>query len=368
MITEFKISGFKRFNEETFTISPLTILTGLNGSGKTSFVQAFLLAWESSGAESQTVVRLNDPFDMTLGTAEDIRNWGTDGEIEFHMKSEEVQSSIWRFGVPTEDALYLNINVKPGMYPNAFGRLPRAFTYLSAERFGPKNTLYESPLPPDQLEVGVRGQYSAQMLSVFGNKIIEDKARLHPQSDMDNPTLLKYEVERWLGEIARPVEIDPIQYPGTTVNALRFRNPGGDWVRAPNMGFGISYALPIIIAGLTARSGGLIIVENPEAHLHPAGQSRMGVFLAWLAGRGVQVILETHSDHLLNGVRLGIGKYKYLTSEKATVHFFDSNKNDDVKVQTLKFTPIGGLLDWPTGFFDQYHLDVAALGKIRRGE
>lgn len=60
------------------------------------------------------------------------------------------------------------------------------------------------------------------------------------------------------------------------------------------MGFGLSYALPIVVGGLVAAKDGLLIVENPEAHLHPQGQSNMGQFLAWLAGKGVQVIVETH--------------------------------------------------------------------------
>ena len=77
-----------------------------------------------------------------------------------------------------------------------------------------------------------------------------------------------------------------------------------DRMRPTNMGFGVSYALPVITAGLLAPAGSLLVVENPEAHLHPAGQSRVGRFLAHLAASGVQVVAETHSDHVLNGVRL----------------------------------------------------------------
>lgn len=366
MISQLEIHAFKRFHQQAFALSPLTILAGLNGSGKTSFIHALLLTWEASIGTSRNIVRLNEPFGMELGNAEDIRNWESNDSIEFHITSAAGGLAIWKFGVPSEEALYLNIEAKPDVLPTAFSGQPRAFSYLCAERLGPRNILGASPLPPHEIEVGVHGENCAQMLATIGDKVILEKDRLHPDSEKDAPSLLKYEVERWLGQIARPVEIETVPYPGSSVTALRFRTPGGDWVRAPNMGFGVSYALPIILAGLTARPGGLLIVENPEAHLHPAGQSRMGTFLAWLAGLGVQIIVETHSDHVLNGVRRAIGEHGYLAHDNATVHFFESLNGVEPMVHRLGFTAIGGVSDWPRGFFDQYQIDVASLGRIRR--
>lgn len=368
MITKFDISGFKRFRKQKFDLAPLTTLTGLNGSGKTSLIHAILVAWESLVGHEGNVVRLNGPFQMELGTAEDVKNWDTDEVIEFDICTLSGAELKWKFGVPLDDALYLAIDAKPDTSQVvSFSGQSRAFTYLSAERLGPRGVLGSSPLPAEELEVGVRGEHCAQILAILGDKPIEDKSRLHPSREENASPLLKYEVERWLGEIARPVEINAERYPGATVTALRFRSPGGDWVHAPNMGFGVSYALPVILAGLTALPGGLIIVENPEAHLHPAGQSRMGVFLAWLAGRGVQVILETHSDHVLNGIRRAIGEHGYLRSDRAIVHFFESGESEEPVVHQLGFTPVGGITHWPKGFFDQYQIDVSSLGRIRRG-
>jgi predicted ATPase len=131
------------------------------------------------------------------------------------------------------------------------------------------------------------------------------------------------------------------------------------------MGFGVSYALPVVLAGLIAAPGGLSIVENPEAHLHPAGQSRMGVFLAWLSGNGVQVLLETHSDHVLSGIRRAIGEFKYLAHDQAITHFFAA-PGGNLSIEELYFSSIGGISNWPKGFFDQYQIDVASLGHLRR--
>jgi predicted ATPase len=351
MITSIDIRGFKRFRRQSFEIAPLTILAGMNGSGKTSVIQALLLAWEATASTQNEAVRLNGPFGLELGTAEDIRNWKSSEAIRIVLRSTTGGETSWQFGMPSEDALYVTLEQKPDSRPDAFSGEPRAFTYLCAERLGPRGNSGASPLPAPDLEVGVHGEYCAQILESLGDKLIEDKSRASSDREQGGTSLLKYEVERWLAEIARPV-----------------RSPGGDWVRAPNMGFGLSYALPVILAGLTAKAGGLLIVENPEAHLHPAGQSRMGEFLGWLASHGVQVIAETHSDHVLNGVRRAIGMHHYLAANQALVHFFESGPHDEPIVHRLGFTPMGGVSEWPPGFFDQYQTDIATLGRIRRGK
>jgi len=366
MITELRIRSFKRFNDESFSLRPLTVLTGLNGSGKTSVIHSLLLASEASTLNAGDAIRLNGPFGIELGTAEEVRNWSSSDVIEFHVTSNENETEMWKIGIPNSTSRYLIVEEHPRTVLTAFSNKPRSFSYLCAERLGPRNVSPTSPLPINKLEIGVRGEFCAQIFGTLGSRPIEFSNRIHPLSSGEQTPLLKYEVERWLAEIARPVELDTIQYPGTAYNAMQFRFAGQDWVRAPNMGFGISYALPIILSGLTIEPGGLFIVENPEAHLHPAGQSRMGVFLAWLASCGVQVIVETHSDHVLNGIRRAIGEHRYLPHKDALVHFFDVLEDDFPQVQKLEFTSVGGVSHWPKGFFDQYQIDIASLGRVRR--
>lgn len=368
MIQSLLIQGFKRFAHQTFEFAPLTMLAGLNGSGKTSLIHALIIAREAACEPSETSVRLNGPLGLELGSAEDVRSWNADDEISFDIRHGSGLKATWRFAIPANagESFYLEVKERPEDLPLAFSSRPRSFNYLCAERLGPRSLLGISALPVQALEIGAQGEHCAQIVSELGNRKIEDEDRLHPDRESGASPLLKYELERWLREIVRPVEIDAELHPGTLGTALRFRTPGGEWVRAPNMGFGVSYSLPVVLAGLVAAPGGLLLVENPEAHLHPAGQSRMGVFLAWLASRGVQVIAETHSDHILNGVCRAIGEYRYLEHEQATVLFFDSDPDDDPDVTSLGFTATGGVSDWPRGFFDQYQIDVAALGRVRR--
>ncbi|ATB38862.1 hypothetical protein CYFUS_004297 [Cystobacter fuscus] len=368
MITTLQITGFKRFASCSLDLAPLTVLTGLNGAGKTTVIQALLLAREASTPGARTVP-LNGPFGLELGSAQDVLNLHTavdTSEIVLSMLMDDGTEVRFLLDARDETLLHLPIKDPPKQVPQALGGPHRAFTYLCAERLGPRDVLGASARPADDLSVGVRGEFCAQVLALHGLKEKVSPGRMHPERHGDVDAFLKYQVEAWLSDIARPTEINTDWFPNTSVTALRFRTPGGDWVRAPNMGFGVSYSLPIVLAGLFTPAGGLLIVENPEAHLHPAGQSRMGTFLATLARDGVQVLVETHSDHVLNGIRRAIGEHQLLGADQALVHFFDMQAGGQPERSTLRFTPAGGLSDWPRKFFDQYQLDVAALARVRR--
>jgi predicted ATPase len=107
-----------------------------------------------------------------------------------------------------------------------------------------------------------------------------------------------------------------------------------------------------------------LIVENPEAHLHPAGQSRLGRFLARIAGSGSQVVIETHSDHVINGVRLAVADDRVINADDAFVHFFTGGA-DGTAIQ-IELTAHGGLTAWPPGFFDQIERDLGELSRAKR--
>lgn len=367
-IRELTIVGFKRFSETSLEFAPLTVLTGTNGAGKTSVIHALLLARQAAVTQSDTV-KLNGPFNLELGSAQDVLNLqASSAQISVRLRLDGDAESRFAFDASEEALLYLPIQREPGQHTGgALHGSERHFTYLCAERLGPRDVLGASALPREDLSVGVRGEFCAQVLTLQGLQEKVPPARRHPQRADEENAFLKYQVESWLSDIVRPVEIETLAFAHTSVTALRFRAPGGDWVRAPNMGFGVSYALPIVLAGLMAAPGGLLVVENPEAHLHPAGQSRIGVFLATLASGGVQVVVETHSDHVINGIRRAVGEHKLLEAADAVIHFFDQETESRPTISTLRFTQTGGLDAWPRRFFDQYQIDVAALARLRRG-
>lgn len=368
MITDLRVKGFKRFTDQHLGLAPLTILAGLNGSGKSSIIQSLLLLRQASQAPGEALL-LNGPFDLKLGSAEEVLNWSSSFPLEFGIASGAGDSAVWRFDNPDAvGAMYLEAVEWPEKATaRAFASRGRVFAYLSAERRGPQALTMATGKPQDSVEVGCAGEHVAELLALVGNDILEEQHLAHPAYGGTTPRLLKYEVESWLSEIARPIEIDALSLGEGFAYELRFRVPGDDWVRATNMGFGLSYSLPIVLAGLTLSFGGLLIVENPEAHLHPAGQSRVGAFLAWLAGRGIQVVCETHSDHVINGIRRAIADFKFLKAEDAIIHYIPESYSESAgAIDHITFRESGSLSKWPPGFLDQYTMDVAALGSIRR--
>ncbi|ODS04741.1 AAA family ATPase [Vibrio scophthalmi] len=360
MINNIKLDGFKRFESNEFELKNITLLTGMNGAGKSSLIQGMILAKQAS--LSSGTVPLDSSYGVDLGTASSVLNWNCDDSISICVNN----TCNWLLSIPSEDALYLDISARTvSNLPSAFDKLPRKFTYLCAERLGPRVSYPLFSSSSETLELGLNGENTTQLIEAFGGIPIADADRTHPLTEANEPIFLTYQIEKWLSEIVRPISIKVETSPIVKSAVLSFRTPKGDWVQSTNMGFGVSYSLPIILAGLLMPKGSLLVVENPEAHLHPAGQSRMGVFLGWLASKGVQVIAETHSDHLLNGVRRSIAEYQYIDSSKANVHFFDSESDNGV-FSTLSFSNDGSSKGWPRHFFDQYQLDTAALGRIRR--
>jgi len=97
-----------------------------------------------------------------------------------------------------------------------------------------------------------------------------------------------------------------------------------------NVGFGYSYLLPIVVSGLIAEPGDILIVENPEAHLVPSAQSRIANFLARVSRTGVQVFIESHSEHILNGLRIAV-KEKLFGHEETNIIFFEGDKEYSIR-------------------------------------
>ena len=137
--------------------------------------------------------------------------------------------------------------------------------------------------------------------------------------------------------------------------------------RPTNVGFGLTYTLPVLVALLSSRQGGLVIIENPEAHLHPKGQVALGELLARVANAGVQVIVETHSDHVLNGIRVAVAKGLTLPQD-VQIHFFTRTRDSRHDVVTPVLDTSGRLDYWPEDFFDQWNKSLEALLLLREDD
>ena len=174
------------------------------------------------------------------------------------------------------------------------------------------------------------------------------------------PTL-RHQVGARLDTFFPGCAVDVQQVPNANAVTLGTRtSEATEFLRPIHCGFGITQVLPIVVAALSVPEDSLILIENPEVHLHPAGQALMGQFVAEVAQSGRQVIVETHSDHVLNGIRRAV-RSGGLPAEDVAIHFFRSRSPGAPQALSPTLDNSGNVDAWPAGFFDQFDKDMDYL-------
>jgi predicted ATPase len=345
----------------------LTILSGTNSAGKSSVLHSLAMLRQSEIAGMLPEGLLLNGSLVKLGTGRDIlhsefADLNSDGSVVLRVSLEaEDGISAWTAAY-VHDADTLELVGAP--WPSQAGGLFRpGFQYLKADRIVPAVTF-----PKSHEEVTVRrslgasGEHSANFLRVHGETPIPNPRIGHPAASGLN---LSEQTNAWLGEFSPETSLTVEDVGGTDYVRLVFRRAGSDVdtepQRATNVGFGLTYALPIIVGCLSAKPETLIMVENPEAHLHPHGQAIVGRLCALAAAGGAQVVVETHSDHVLNATRLAV-KRDELPPEAVLLHFLSRSPGVlQPTVDTLEVTAEGMIGSWPKGFFDEMD---QALGEL----
>jgi predicted ATPase len=349
------------------------LLTGLNGAGKSSAIQALLVLRQSSeqGLLDQGRLALNGDL-VQIGTASDaLYGYAEDEQIAFELVTDGV-SREWVFNYDKRADVLKGVAPPPARLAmpstdgtTSTGLFGDAFQYLCAERVGPRTAFSTSDfLVRERRQLGMRGELTAHFLATFGKERLAPGPLLRPEAASFD---LLAQVETWLGFISPGTRLQVTAHRAMDAVQLGYQFVSGsdvtDVYRPTNVGFGLTYTLPILVAVLSARPGTLVIIENPEAHLHPRGQARMGELLALAASSGVQIILETHSDHVLNGVRVAVHDGK-LSPDRVRIHFFERIDHADRAIHELTSPQMDrdGRIDcWPAGFFDEWD---AALDQL----
>jgi len=229
--------------------------------------------------------------------------------------------------------------------------------YISADRIGPQE-FYSKTSLTDFPNVGVRGEYTANLLSKKKNDIVDERLRL-PEGLTE--TVLD-QTQSWLSKIFKGGNINVEALESNIITLKLSSDASGNFYKPINVGFGYSYALPIIVSGLIAKKGEILIVENPEAHLHPSAQAEIIKFLARVGAAGIQVFIESHSDHILNGLRLSVLE-KIIAADEISIIYF-SRENETLQIKNIIVEQDGRIETWPDGFFDQTERDFERLFNI----
>lgn len=362
MIKKIQVKNFKCFENQSVECRELNLFTGVNGMGKSTLIQTLLMfrqTYERKGSLQDENMLLNGHY-VSLGTIKDISYWyKKDSDIEIVIEEEKQQfkccSSI------DESALLWNSDGKI----DASSLMGDGFEYISAERLGPRR--YYDELSGERFsatQVGAKGEYAISTLYTIGSDF---KVYENMKNSAESSERLELQVNAWMSEISPGIRVKAIPYLDANMMGLRYGQSsimGEESTNAINMGFGVSYVLPIIIALLKAREGDLVIIENPEAHIHPKGQRQIGELAARAAANGVQIIMETHSDHVLNGIRISV-KQDIIGKEKVKVNYFGVYEDVDGMVKHEMTSPEiledGSLSNWPEGFFDEWDKAIDLL-------
>jgi predicted ATPase len=374
MIEHITLINFKIARQLPLDIGSLNLLAGMNGAGKSTIMQAIASVRQSYLPDGSTSGFLPIGDLVQLGKGKDVLTEGAENDSTSISIIENDFESEWTFN-PLEGSNRFVFTECPRTAPEFVKT--NDFQFLKADRITP-NTLYpqSGQMGEEVGFLGVCGEYTADFLATFSGKTVSD-ARHYSSSKLEisnsNIALIEQtpklsdQVAAWLQQVSPGVKFETEIISGTDEVKLSYRYLGRvreastNHYRPTNVGFGITYCLPIIVAALSAPKGGLLMLENPEAHLHPKGQSALGYMLAMCAGDGVQIIVETHSDHVLNGIRLAV-KRNLIDAQKVKVHFFERiMAKGEAEVTSLKISQNGRIEKWPIGFFDQIENDLSLL-------
>jgi hypothetical protein len=223
--------------------------------------------------------------------------------------------------------------------------------YLGPLRDDPR-AIYELPPIPEDLDVGLRGEYTASVLQHHQfDKVV---CPIPQYGDLrSEEMLLGKAVTRWLVHMDLVDEVTTLDRGkiGTELS-LHFADLNRS-LDLTNVGVGISQVLPSIVMGLLAPPGSTLLLEQPELHLHPKVQSILGDFLVGLARNGRQCIVETHSEYLVNRLRRRIAEAPGDTVQRLIQMYFVERIGGRSVFRSVEPNEYGAIPDWPKGFFDQ---------------
>ncbi len=369
-----KIKNFKCFEDKTIEFSNLTVLAGGNGAGKSTVIQSFLLLSQSFNRKDfyniPKIIYLNDYY-CSLGSSRRIRNYeANEDTIEFTFIDQNDQPINIIMLEDKYDRNILNIlNADEISYvtnneeSNALNFLSY-FDFIGADRFGPKAFHYTDS-NFSRINVGKLGEYTALILHSHQLKSLQGT-----HGD------LLFNVNFWLSRIFGYVQVKTDFNEKVNIAMIEVKNHlKGDYESPMNMPYGVSYLLPIIVSCLVRQiskyelfedykskteENEMVIIENPEAHLHPSAQSKLGYFLAKMSNH-TQIIIETHSEHIINGIRLATLEDD-VDQDEITINFFESCEDKlEPNIRKLGIDKLSDLTEWPRGFFDQQELDISKI-------
>ncbi|MBS1532132.1 MAG: DUF3696 domain-containing protein [Bacteroidetes bacterium] len=376
MIRTIHIKNFKSIKNNKFALKNLNLVMGLNGMGKSTFIQSLLLLKQSDKLRLGEI-QLNGYYISIGNTKDALYQYSKQESLSIDISFTDGVQQLFETNYVIEADVF-NLKQKE-IAENIFNEVlfSNNFQYLNASRIDPTSIhskSYSSVVSNNN--VGNNGEYTTHFIEVHGNDDIAFDNMLHSSSkvidpitnkELINKTLIN-QINLWMGEISPDINIRTTSVPNSDFVLLEyvFKQPNfgnTNRFKPNNVGFGISYALPVVTSLLAAKSGELIIIENPESHVHPRGQAEIGKLIALAALNDVQVIVETHSDHILNGIRVAIKQNNELIDRSAVFYFEKQVEESEQysKITNISVDKNGELSEYPRHLTDEWSNQLLKL-------
>ena len=381
-IEKLHIKGFRNFRDEEFLFQPQTLIIGANDVGKTNLLYALRLLFDKSLNEHDLELTDSD-YNVYSGT-EYIEITVTISEI-----TEECLVSIFAGNIKDEKMIIRYTNSKNSQYSIWTG-YDESVLEEQATRYYIKRLTMQYVDANREL-FGFLKRERVQLLNIAKEHLDKEKkdadetltdeiqSRLHDiNSKVNSLNYVSSALESVNTELARL----SIHNEDQNVKFIAGESDAGKLLDTLILAYSSDEG-PLTIGG-DGRNNQIFLatwiakqniqknvdhvtfyaIEEPEAHLHPAAQSRIGKFLQIISLSGVQIIVETHSEHVIDGIRLQAAYMEQ--TDHVTVDFFN-RRDKDIDIKKIWLDKNGELSDWPKDFFDQKSIDLRELLKIRRG-
>ena len=437
MFQQIEVENFKSLKHVKYDCARLNLLTGLNGSGKSSFIQLLLFLRQAAIAspdglrKPNITVHLNDGV-LNFGQQRDLfyrshetrtelidirlrmkAPWGEGGPFEMHKVIRPIDSDTSkrtvglehpdfsaidsearaRFGKAIQDEAseaefdaieedynrkYNSLIPSEGAWSRGCARMMDDLRYISAFRLRP------TPTHRISNHADYRGGNQAQPFDPEGEFVAEYLENVGEGFEVLPPLLhcatkergLHTQLNAWLGIVSPGAELSlkRIEEVDQVVMSVGFKGDESQYFKPQNVGTGISNVINVLTALLTVRKGDCIVIENPELHLHPRGQAEIGKLIARAVAAGAQIFVETHSDHVINGIRVAV-KNGIVDPRDVKIAFFRRAAHDVYgntvaptteyysEVETIKIDANGSLSNYPVDFMDEWNNQLMELLK-----
>lgn len=266
-------------------------------------------------------------------------------EIHWHEDEEEYFAGDKDLSVRRERC-FLRVRVTQGnsywdipLASDTIGEVLRHLLHLPGLRGNLRRTY-----PAPEVRGPMPGKFSDYAASLVASWV-ETK---DPRLDRLNEALSTLELT-WKAHASRRDASNVELFVARTVKPLR----GGayDFVNVADAGFAISQTLPVAVALVAAEGGQVVYIEQPEIHLHPRAQVGLAGVVVSAVNRGVQVILETHSELLLTSLRRAIAE-GVLSHDLVQLHWFSRDAQGATNITSARIDAAGAFGDWPVDFAD----------------